>query len=281
MTDEIEFHPYANIFPLMTGEPYAELVRSIRENGLRDPIVLFEGKVIDGRNRFLAAVDAGVEPRFEDLPEGMDPLAYVIDKNLKRRHLDEGQRAMVAAEIAQWRLGDNQFTAGSANRPTQSQAAEMLNVGDRSVRRAAAVLSQGTPEVTDAAKKGEISLTEAEKIARKPADEQAAAATEAKKPKAKKPRTKAKTKAKRKPDAKSDTSSKQNHASRLIGTFGEAIVGMKAIDIGLLVSGAGKAERAKLDEQAGTIGRWTKELQRELAAARNGAVELNTGGTDA
>jgi hypothetical protein len=44
-----EFHRYANLFPLMEGPEFAELVEDIRANGLHEPIMLHEGKILDGR----------------------------------------------------------------------------------------------------------------------------------------------------------------------------------------------------------------------------------------
>src|SRR5208283_4755381 len=124
-------HSLANIFPLLDGGEFAALAEDIRANGLREPIVLFEGDILDGRNRYRACIAAGVDPRFE-IYDGNDPLAYVISLNLKRRHLDESQRAMVAAKIANMGEGRPSKTS-PIGEVSQLQAAKMLNVGKRSV----------------------------------------------------------------------------------------------------------------------------------------------------
>jgi hypothetical protein len=52
----------------------------------------------------IGCVEAGIDARFEPYG-GSDPLAYVVSLNLKRWHLDESQRAMVAVRIANVRQG--------------------------------------------------------------------------------------------------------------------------------------------------------------------------------
>jgi hypothetical protein len=95
-----DFHPLADIFPLMTEAEFGELVSSIKLNGLREPISLFEHKILDGSNRALACEAAGVKPRFTSFAGG-DPTAFVIDKNIRRRHLTQEQKREFADKLLQ------------------------------------------------------------------------------------------------------------------------------------------------------------------------------------
>ena len=96
---ELEHHPAAALFPLMDvdGPEFGELVADVREHGLQQPIVLHEGKILDGRNRHRACQHAGVEPRFVEW-SGESPTAYVLSLNLHRRHLTEDQKAAVVQD---------------------------------------------------------------------------------------------------------------------------------------------------------------------------------------
>ena len=131
----MEYHEIANIFPLMEGTELTELSADIKKNGLIDPIWLYENKILDGRNRYRACQEVGVEPRFQSYP-GNDPLQQVISLNLHRRHLNESQRAIVASRLATLSDGQRADYSRSANLPTlsQSAAAKMLNVSERMVR---------------------------------------------------------------------------------------------------------------------------------------------------
>src|SRR6516165_903971 len=123
----LEFHPLSQIFTLIEGAEFDDLVADIRAHGVHEPIWIYDGQIIDGRNRYRASAVAGVDcPMREYL--GDNPAAFVVSLNLKRRHLNESQRAMVMARLATLPKGTNQHTEISASSPTQDQASKILNV---------------------------------------------------------------------------------------------------------------------------------------------------------
>lgn len=93
-----QVHAAAALFPLMSADDLNDLAEDIKSHGLLQPIVLdADGTLIDGRNRLAACATAGVKPRFAKL-NGHDPTAYILASNVLRRHLTQGQRAMVVAK---------------------------------------------------------------------------------------------------------------------------------------------------------------------------------------
>jgi hypothetical protein len=78
---------------------------------------------------------------------------------------------MVAGKIAKLQHGGDRSSGQLAACPTQEQAAEMLNVGERSVRRAREVLDDGVPELAEKVERGEISVSAAASIAALPKEE--------------------------------------------------------------------------------------------------------------
>lgn len=170
-------HALAEIFPLLEGDEFESLVADIRQYGLRHPIATYDQMILDGRNRFRACAKAKVKPRFEEYT-GDDPLAFVISMNLARRHLDESQRGMAAARLATLQWGQRQ-SGQLAAVPTQVEAAKLLNIGERTVRRAREVLDQGEPELIAAVDQGKLAVSKAaslcnEKKYSKPAQQQIA-----------------------------------------------------------------------------------------------------------
>lgn len=97
-----EFHELSKKFPLMNSKENRRLGKSIKYGGQHDDIVLFEKKILDGRNRYLACHMFKVTPRFryfKDLETELEPEEWVIDKNYHRRHLNTAQQAEIALDV--------------------------------------------------------------------------------------------------------------------------------------------------------------------------------------
>jgi hypothetical protein len=167
---EIEFHPLADIFPMLGPKEQMELSNDIKANGLREPIVLHEGKILDGRNRYEAAFMAGIEPKFKDF-DGSDPLAFVISANLTRRHLNDEQRALIADKIATMKQGARTDLSPNGAM-SQAKAADAMKVAKRMVERVRKVRKDGAPELVAALEQGRVTASAAAAVASLPIEEQ-------------------------------------------------------------------------------------------------------------
>ncbi len=96
--DQLEFHSLSNFFPMMSEEELRQLADDIAQHGQLEPITTFEGKILDGRNRYLACLRAGVTPAVVAY-EGSDSAAFVVSQNLQRRNLTPSQRAVAAVKL--------------------------------------------------------------------------------------------------------------------------------------------------------------------------------------
>ena len=96
---ELDFHEIASIFPLIEGEDFDQLIADIREHGVREPVWMFEGKILDGRNRYRAAQIAGAEIQQRQYTgTALDAIEFVWSLNSTRRHLSSSQRAIADAK---------------------------------------------------------------------------------------------------------------------------------------------------------------------------------------
>ena len=158
----MEFHDVAALFPLMNTEEFHGLVADIKANGLREAIWLYEGKILDGRNRYRACLEAGVAPRYRTYT-GDEPTSFVLSLNLHRRHLTYDQRVglalkiqpLIAAELERVRRqkisAARRGEMGPKSAPSQkaaTEAAQKTGVGKTAVKEMAAV-QQHTPSIAD------------------------------------------------------------------------------------------------------------------------------------
>jgi 16S rRNA G966 N2-methylase RsmD len=177
MIDNWVTHPAADLFPLIEGDEFAQLVDDIRVNGLLEPVwVLPDGSLLDGRNRVRACERAGVEV-VSRVYEGDDPVGFVLSLNVQRRHLSTGQRAMLALRVEELLSpGRGARTDLSEQLPAELQevrrkrestyrAAVAVGTSGRAVSQAKRVAQQA-PDLAEKVRSGEIALDRAERIVR-------------------------------------------------------------------------------------------------------------------
>jgi N6-adenosine-specific RNA methylase IME4 len=176
----LEFHPVAAIFPLMEGQEFEDLKEDIQKNGLIEPVWTYEGKILDGRNRYRACREVGVEPKIREW-DGGSAVSLVVSLNLKRRHLTMGQRAQSAAEAlphyeaeakGRQRLSEGRGKKGSEKIPdlipekAADHAARDFKVNPHYIADAKA-LRERAPDLAAKVKSGEMKIPHAKKELRR------------------------------------------------------------------------------------------------------------------
>jgi hypothetical protein len=174
-----EVDELALAFPAMSEEDFKGLKESIAvTGGLLEPITLYKNKILDGRHRARACEELGILPKYVNWDGPGSPSDYVLARNLNRRHLNESQRAMVAARLSRVGKGRPSKNAQIQALP-QDEAAKRLNVSRSSVQDARKVVDRGIPELTEAVDSKEIPVSAAAKIAKQPKSLQAKALKDA------------------------------------------------------------------------------------------------------
>lgn len=163
-------------------EEMARMVRSIKQNGLLDPIAVHGAVLLDGRNRLMACNLAGVDPIYTEI-ETEDPVGWARAKNIDRRHLsmddikqairDEMDYVKEIATIAKQRqiahlnVAESTAVESGSNEPngrTAEIVAKHFGVSRETVKRVfaeqktATELQEKAPELADKVKAGELSL---------------------------------------------------------------------------------------------------------------------------
>lgn len=172
---EFVTHPIADAWPLMDGEEFKALVEDMREHGQLNKIWRWkkDDSIIDGRNRLRGCLELGIKPRFEYY-DGDDVLGFIRAQNDHRRHMSWSVRCIVAARLATLSRGRRAKSGGAAGL-SQAAAGDELDVKERSVRAAAALLKTAVPELVAAFEHEDLGLEVAGELAKlEPAQQLAA-----------------------------------------------------------------------------------------------------------
>ena len=171
---QYQLHELAHLFPPMSEEEFLELKSDIKRNGLLESIVLYQGEIIDGRHRYKACEELGIEAEFEEY-EGDAPAGYVVSKNMMRRNLNSSQKATVAVDMLPFFEEEAKIRMSLGGQGTQKiadlgearqQVADAFGTNRQYVSDAKK-LKEENPEAFDAVKRGEMNLHQVAKEARK------------------------------------------------------------------------------------------------------------------
>ena len=158
-----QIDPCADAFPTMQAEDFESLKASISRNGLLDPLLTWNGRVMDGRHRLKACKALGITPRVVELVgsyEAAKSAAYA--NNINRRHLSTGQRALLAAQLASRKRGQTKSSKQAAPALTQHEAACLFAVGRDAVQKACRLLTLADTSILNQVRDGTMSLHEAD-----------------------------------------------------------------------------------------------------------------------
>ena len=179
-------HPAAELFPLIEGEAFDALVEDIKAHGLKESCWLNrDGVLLDGRNRIRACHKAGIKATFRQY-DGDDEVGFIVSLNLRRRHLNEDERAFLAVSLIP--LYEEQGLAAKAeagrlsapgrsekdraalpylsqdeSKRSRARAAKDVNVAPRRVAQAKRIAEQA-PDLVPEVVSGFMSINKAETI---------------------------------------------------------------------------------------------------------------------
>lgn len=166
----IELHPLCTLFPRITGAEFEALKHDISVNGLRHPVVIYDGMILDGGNRYQACLELGIDVNVITF-DGDNIASYVRSVNLHRRHLTPGQNASIVSSMQNWDV------AQSVGRPSVSCNVAPLDTAEKRAAESGASLrtqkmadsvAKQSPELAKKVGLGEISLPAAHKQISKP-----------------------------------------------------------------------------------------------------------------
>lgn len=170
-------HPFANLLPwIKSTAEFGDLVEDIRKNGLVSPIILFQGLILDGRNRHKACSKLLADGAFEFHAafhlkrfNGTDAeaLDYVESLNVKRRHLTSSQRAYAVASMIALRTGGPPARTGNSreNEATVSDAAASAGVSAFMVIAAQRLRASCPEHICKMIEEGSVTVAAAQRVA--------------------------------------------------------------------------------------------------------------------
>lgn len=174
---------FQSLIPPLSDEEYEQLESNLKAEGCRDPLVTWNGTIIDGHNRFQICTANGIgfekiSKKFADRSEAIE---WIIRNQFGRRNLDSYQRTKLALRLEEAiavRAKANQKHAGGAVPQksaeaveTREEIAKLAGVSRDTVDKVKQIERKATPEIKQALAKGEISINKAHQTVKEPKHE--------------------------------------------------------------------------------------------------------------
>jgi ParB-like chromosome segregation protein Spo0J len=143
---ELKLHPAVELLPHMSEDEFEMLKDDIADNGIQEPVVVHNNTILDGRHRFRAAK----ELKLKEIPVTIEDKDYseedikslVLSLNLKRRHLNPGQRTLIVMDI------------NEGKKVSRDTILKLSGVGIATLKRVQYIMKHGTKEQIEQVRSG-------------------------------------------------------------------------------------------------------------------------------
>jgi len=169
-----------SLIPPLSNEEFKQLERNILEEGIRDPLITWNGILIDGHNRYRIAQEHDlnyetIEKEFENI---FLVKVWMIYNQFGRRNLSNYQRSVLALELEDVfklkakenqgkRTDISQISVESKAIDTQKEVAKIANVSHDTIAKVKKIQAVAIPEVKEKLNTGQMSINEAYKEIKK------------------------------------------------------------------------------------------------------------------
>jgi DNA modification methylase len=169
-----------SLIPPLSNEEFKQLERNILEEGIREPLITWNGILIDGHNRYRIAQEHDInyetlEKEFENINRVKE---WMINNQFGRRNLSNYQRSVLALQLEDVfrekakenqgkRTDIKQISAESKPIETRQEVAKVANVSHDTIAKVKKIEAAATPEVKARLNTGQMSINEAYKEIKK------------------------------------------------------------------------------------------------------------------
>jgi DNA modification methylase len=175
-----------SLIPPLSNEEFKQLERNILEEGIREPLITWNGILIDGHNRYRIAQEHDIN--YETLEKEFDNIflvkVWMIYNQFGRRNLSNYWKSVLALELEdvfREKAKENLVLSGGDKKSglqisvnpitdkinTQKEIAKIANVSHDTIAKVKKIQSNATPEVKEKLNTGTMSINEAYKEIKK------------------------------------------------------------------------------------------------------------------